>query len=74
MIRTLPATSDRRHQTADRVFRGALAANGALTVLWLFAVLTQRSIPFFGEYNVTAESFGRVAGGVLFFYVGWGFI
>ena len=48
--------------------------NCALTAFWLFAVLTQRPIPFFGEYNVTVESIGRVTGGILFFYVGWGFI
>ena len=67
-------TLDQRRRTADRVFRGALAVNGSLSVCWLFAVVTQRPIPFFGEYNVTGESIGRVAGGILFFYVGWGFI
>ena len=71
---TLPTAFDQRRQTADRVFRGALAVNSALTAFWLFAVITQRPIPFFGAYNVTVESVGRVAGGILFFYVGWGFI
>jgi len=69
-----PATFDQRRATADRVFRGALAVNVSLTVLWVFAVVTQRPIPFFGEYNASLEALGRVLGGVLFFYVGWGFI
>jgi hypothetical protein len=69
-----PATFDQRRRTADRVFRGALTANGALTLLWLFAVITGRTIPFFGDYSVTGESIGRVTGGILIFYVGWGFI
>lgn len=71
---TSPATFDDRRRTADRVFRGALAANSSLTILWLFAVLTGRSLPFFGDYSVTLASIGRVTGGILIFYVGWGFI
>jgi len=71
---TPSATFDERRATADRVFRGALGVNVALTAFWLFAVLTQRPIPFFGEYNASLEALGRVLGGVLFFYVGWGFI
>jgi hypothetical protein len=67
-------TFDQRRVMADRVFRGALAINIVLTALWLFAVLTQRPVPFVGDYHVTGESVGRVAGGILFFYVGWGFI
>ena len=34
-----PAFLERR-RTADRIFRGALAFNAALTLFWLFAVGT----------------------------------
>jgi hypothetical protein len=71
---TPSATLDGRRAIADRVFQGALVVNLSLTALWLFAVLTQRPIPFFGEYNASFEALGRVLGGVLFFYVGWGLI
>lgn len=68
------ALSDTRRRTTDRIFQGALAFNSALTILWLFAILTQRPIPFFGQYNVDRDAIANVAGGVLFFYVGWGLI
>jgi hypothetical protein len=63
-----------RRRTADRIFRGALAFNTALTLFWLFAVVTQREIPFFKNYNVDGETLGRVGTGVLFFYIIWGFV
>ena len=63
-----------RRRTADRIFRGALLFNTALTVFWLVAVLTQRGTVFFPNYNIDRGTIGRVAGGVLFFYVAWGFI
>lgn len=69
-----PLPLDKRRQTADRIFRGALIFNSALTAFWLFAVVTQRPIPFFGSYNIDRESLSTVAGGLLFFYVTWGFI
>jgi hypothetical protein len=65
---------DERRRTADRIFRGALIFNIALTALWLFAVVTQRPIPFFGSYNIDRQSLQTVAAGILFFYVIWGFI
>jgi hypothetical protein len=63
-----------RRRTADRIFRGALLFNAALTVFWLFVVLTQRDAVFFRHYNIDRETIGRVAGSILFFYVLWGFI
>ena len=63
-----------RRRIADRVFRGALLFNGALTVWWLVAVLTQRETIFFPHYNIDGGTVFRIGGGVLFFYVLWGFI
>lgn len=72
-----PAASlatDTRLRTAHRVFRGALIFNTALTAFWLFAVLTHRTGGFFGHYEIGRDVVGRIAGGILFFYVIWGFI
>jgi hypothetical protein len=68
------APEDRRRRTADRVFRGALVFNGALTLFWLFFVLTRRDALFFKSYAVDSEAILRVLQGVLFFYVIWGFL
>ena len=50
-IDVVPATvaPDERHRTANRVFRGALAFNGALTLLWLFYVWVRPSGYFFKD-------------------------
>ena len=63
-----------RRRTADRVFRGALIFNAGLTILWLFAVVTGRSTVFFQNYRMDRDALQRVGGGILFFYVLWGFI
>jgi hypothetical protein len=68
------AVTDTRLRTAHRVFRGALIFNTALTAFWLFAVLTHRTGGFFGHYEIGRDVVGRIAGGILFFYVIWGFI
>ena len=68
-----PAFADRR-KTADRIFRGALLFNGALTIFWLISAVTGRSSAFFPEYRVTVGSIAQVLSGVLFFYVIWGFV
>jgi hypothetical protein len=65
---------EERRRTADRVFRGALVFNAALTTFWLYVVLTQRSTPFFQTYTIDREALGRVTAAILFFYVFWGFI
>jgi len=67
-------SNDSRLRTAHRIFRGALLFNTALTAFWLFAVLTHRTGGFFGHYEIGRDVFGRIAGGILFFYVIWGFI
>jgi hypothetical protein len=63
-----------RRRTADRVFRGALIFNALLTVFWLVGLVTGRGNVFFAESRVSLAGIGQVLGGVLFFYVIWGFI
>ena len=63
-----------RRRIADRVFRGALLFNAALTVLWIVVALTQRETIFFPHYNIDRGTVFRIGGAVLFFYVLWGFI
>jgi dolichol kinase len=63
-----------RRRTADRIFRGALIFNLALTLFWIAVYATGRHPFFFAHYEVTAAGVGRVLGGLLFFYVIWGFV
>jgi hypothetical protein len=65
---------DERRRTADRIFRGVVAFNSLMTVIWLSMVLRQRGTMFFQHYEVDLTTLGRVLGGILFFYVIWGFI
>ncbi|HMC76083.1 MAG TPA: hypothetical protein VKH34_03085 [Vicinamibacterales bacterium] len=67
------AFADRR-RTADRIFRGALIFNTALTLFWAVTLATQGSTYFFATYNVTREGLIRVFTGILIFNVIWGFI
>jgi hypothetical protein len=63
-----------RRTTADRVFRGALIFNTALTVFWLAMLATGGNAFFFQHYQPDSEAFGRIFGSIFFFYVLWGFI
>lgn len=63
-----------RRRLADRIFKGALIFNSALTAFWLVMLATGGNAFFFGSYNVDRAAVGRVLGGVFFFYVLWGFI
>lgn len=65
---------DHRKRTADRVFRGALVFNSALTAFWLFVAITHQGFGIFQNYAIDRSTFGRIASGILFFYVIWGFI
>jgi hypothetical protein len=65
---------EERRRTADRIFKGALIFNTALTMFWLFALVSQRDVLFFGHYDIDLAAVGRIGGGILFFYVAWGFI
>jgi hypothetical protein len=67
-----PGFADRK-ATADRVYRGALIFNAALTAFWLFALLTRRGGGLFGDYDIGWDVLGRIGSGILFFYVIWGF-
>ena len=63
-----------RRRMADRIFRGALLFNAALTIFWLVIVLTGSNTFFFSGYGINRESVIRVFSAILFFYVIWGFI
>ncbi|HVO12072.1 MAG TPA: hypothetical protein VMX54_15130 [Vicinamibacteria bacterium] len=68
------AWADRR-RLADRVFRGALAATGLLTLVWLFFVVSGRDGgALFHGYQVTTEAVGRVAVGFVVGTVLWGWL
>src|SRR2546422_2962380 len=50
-----------RRSTADRVFFGSVVFTSAITLVWLFFVVTQyKGRFFFGRYNVDAQVIGRV--------------
>jgi hypothetical protein len=70
----VPPAVDPRRRTADRIFRAALIFNGCLTAFWLFVLITHRHPVFFTTYELSGAAIGRVAWGILFFYVIWGFI
>jgi hypothetical protein len=67
-------TFQERRRIADRIFRGALIYNAALTVFWLVVLATGRSPAFFSQYQPTLGGAGQVLVGIFFFYVLWGFI
>jgi hypothetical protein len=67
------AFQDRR-RLADRIFRGAVAFNTALTLFWVVMLLTRGNAVFFAQYDVTRVAVGQVLGGIFFFYILWGFI
>jgi len=64
-----------RRRTADRVFIGSLVYTSALTLLWLFLLITRLDGgTFFRQYAVDRETLGRIAFGFLFFSILWGLI
>ncbi len=62
-----------RRRVADRIFKGALLFNAALTAFWAVLYLTGTHTMFFGSTAVDSASIGRVFFVVVFFYVVWGF-
>lgn len=66
------ATEERR-RTVDRVFKGALAFNCALTAYWLFLLATGGSSTFFKDYRGDLKHVGGVLIFFLFFHVVWGY-
>jgi len=66
---------DGRRRIADRVFVGALVYTAALTLFWLFSIVTQRDLGvLFSRYTVDREAITRVFFGFFFFSILWGFI
>ncbi len=68
------AVPDARRRVADRIFKGALLFNAALTVFWLVVYLTGTDAVFFGSSAVDAQAVMRVLSVVGIFYVAWGFV
>jgi hypothetical protein len=67
-------TFQERRRTADRIFRGALVFNGALTAYWLVLFITGGKAVFFRDYDADREALVRVGRMILYFYIVWGFI
>lgn len=63
-----------RRRTADRIFRGALAFNTALTLFWGYMMVTQRDALIFRQYGIDRTAIVNVFFSVLVFYVIWGYI
>jgi hypothetical protein len=63
-----------RRRLADRIFRGALVFNTALTLFWLAMLITGRTTIFFNNYAADADGIRRILVGIGTFYVAWGFI
>ncbi|HMF62143.1 MAG TPA: hypothetical protein VK595_17305 [Vicinamibacterales bacterium] len=63
-----------RRRTADRIFRGALAFNTALTLFWAFMIVTQRDAFIFHQYSFDRTTIASLFFSLLFFYVIWGYI
>ncbi len=68
------ASVDGRRRTADRIFWGTLIFNGALTLYWLYTLLSGEGSMFFRDYKVDRQAALQVFFGIVFFYVVWGFI
>jgi hypothetical protein len=66
--------TDERRRTVDRVFRGALAFNVALTAYWVYLLAAGGSSTFFKDYHGNAKQLGGILFGFFFFYVFWGFV
>jgi hypothetical protein len=63
-----------RRRTADRIFRGALVFNTALTLFWGYMIVTRRDALIFHHYAIDRTTIGSLFGSLLFFYVIWGYI
>jgi dolichol kinase len=74
VVALAPSVTAERRQTADRVFRWALAYTAALTGLWVFFLATGQTFGLFRTYAVDREALGRVFVGFLFFSILWGVI
>ena len=60
---------------ADRYFRASLSLTGAITAVWLYFVVTGRDGgAVFKGYQISLEAVGRVAAGLAFMAVLWGWL
>jgi hypothetical protein len=73
-VQTPVATADERRRTVDRVFRGALVFNSALTVYWLFLLATGGSSVFFQDYRADVKHLGATLIYLLFYFVSGGIV
>ena len=71
---TPAASISERRRTADRIFRGALIFNPALTLFWGFMMVTRRDALIFHQYTVDRTTVASIFFSLLFFYVIWGYI
>jgi hypothetical protein len=62
-----------RLRTADKVFYGCLAYTGALTVLWVFCLITGYT-GIFPRYQMDADAVKNIIGFFVFMHVIWGFL
>jgi len=63
-----------RRRIADRIFRGALLFNTALTLYWVVVLTTGGNTAFYTSAGVNREAVVRIAFGILIFNIAWGFI
>jgi hypothetical protein len=70
----VPTSLEARRSTADKVFWGAFSFNSALTLYWIYTLLTGHPSLFFRDYKVDTQALTQVLVGLLIFYVIWGFI
>lgn len=68
------STFDGRRAVADRVFKGALLANLALTLFCLIAYFTGAGDDLAGTRRFDTQALGRVLFGVFVFTIAWGFL
>ena len=67
-------TTDSRHRLAERIFRGTLAFTAALTLFWLYVLVTKTDTTFFPYQPITGVAVAQVAMGIAIFHLLWGLI
>lgn len=65
---------DSRHRLAQHIFRGTLAFTSALTVFWLYVLVTKTDTAFFPYQPITGAAVVQVASGIAIFHLLWGLI
>ncbi len=66
--------TDSRHRLAQQIFRGTLAFTAALTLFWLYVLITKTDTAFFPYQPITGEAIAQVAAGIAIFHLLWGVI